>query len=141
MVSKKRPALTGPHESSSQIDFYDFRNISKRKKPITLQRKKNTKGNGRRGIQTLQYFFPERQCEFHDFRNKLRGKGVKSVRSHRTGDLMCKVNVETPVNLTNFQKKLIKQLSESIDKGGNKHNPNQHGWFDSVKSFMDKLKG
>lgn len=72
---------------------------------------------------------------------KLRGKGVKSVRSHRTGDLMCKVNVETPVNLTNFQKKLVKQLSESVVKGGTKHNPNQHGWFDSVKSFMDKLKG
>jgi molecular chaperone DnaJ len=72
---------------------------------------------------------------------KIKGKGVKSVRSHRTGDLMCKVDVETPVNLTNFQKKLIKQLSESIEKGGTKHNPNQHGWFDSVKSFMDKLKG
>lgn len=71
---------------------------------------------------------------------KIKGKGVKSVRSHRTGDLFCKVDVETPVNLTNHQKKLIKQLSESIQKGGNKHNPKEKGWFDSVKSFMDKLK-
>ena len=71
---------------------------------------------------------------------KLRGKGVKSVRSHRTGDLLCRVDVETPVNLTNFQKKLIKQLSESIKKGGTKHNPKEKGWFDSVKSFMDRLK-
>jgi molecular chaperone DnaJ len=71
----------------------------------------------------------------------IRGKGVKSVRSHSTGNLYCKLDVETPVNLTNHQKKLIKQLSESINKGGKKHNPNQQGWFNSVKSFMDKLKG
>ena len=31
---------------------------------------------------------------------RLRGKGVKSVRSHTTGDLMCKVVIETPVNLS-----------------------------------------
>ena len=31
---------------------------------------------------------------------RLRGKGVKSVRSRSTGDLFCRVAVETPVNLT-----------------------------------------
>lgn len=35
---------------------------------------------------------------------RMRGKGVKSVRSHAVGDLLCKVVMETPVNLSDKQK-------------------------------------
>ena len=38
---------------------------------------------------------------------RLRGKGVKSVRSRVPGDLYCKVVVETPVNLTAEQREGI----------------------------------
>jgi molecular chaperone DnaJ len=71
---------------------------------------------------------------------RLRGKGVKSVRSHSTGDLMCKVVIETPVNLSGDQADLLRQLDEKMGKGGSKHSPKESGFFDSVKSFFDDLK-
>lgn len=71
---------------------------------------------------------------------RLRGKGVKSVRSGHVGDLLCRVAVETPINLTKEQKDLLHQLSDSLAKGGNKHNPRSQGWFDNVKKFFEHLK-
>ena len=71
---------------------------------------------------------------------RLRGKGVKSVRSHSTGDLMCKVVIETPVNLSGDQADLLRQLDEKMGKDGGKHSPKESGFFDSVKSFFDDLK-
>jgi len=68
---------------------------------------------------------------------RLRGKGVKSVRSYSVGDLMCRVMVETPVNLTAEQKALLEQLDESFAKGGDKHNPYAQGWFKKVKRFFE----
>jgi molecular chaperone DnaJ len=71
---------------------------------------------------------------------RLRGKGVKPVRGGAVGDLMCRVNVETPVNLTSEQKHLIEQLETSFKTGGTHHNPQEHSWLDGVKSFIDKIK-
>lgn len=70
---------------------------------------------------------------------RLRGKGVKSVRSGRPGDLFCRVVVETPINLTKQQKDWLKEFEESLEKGGNKHNPKSKSWFDSVKKFFEGL--
>ncbi|MGR9087750.1 MAG: molecular chaperone DnaJ [Gammaproteobacteria bacterium] len=72
---------------------------------------------------------------------RLRGKGVKPVRGGAVGDLLCRVQVETPVHLTKEQKALIEQLSESLLGGGKHHSPQEHGWMDGVKSFFDKLTG
>ena len=72
---------------------------------------------------------------------RLRGKGVKSVRSHMTGDLLCKIEVETPINLTAKQKKLLEQFEAAVAKGGEKHSPQQHGWGNKAKSFFDNVKG
>lgn len=72
---------------------------------------------------------------------RLRGKGVQSVRSHSVGDLHCKIHVETPVNLSSEQKKLIRQLEKTIKAAGDRNNPRKKGWFDNVKSFLDRLKG
>ena len=72
---------------------------------------------------------------------RLRGKGVKSVRSHSTGDLFCRVNVETPVNLSAEQKELLEKLNQTIKDAGDKNNPRRKGWFDNVKSFLDKMTG
>ncbi len=72
---------------------------------------------------------------------RLRGKGVKSVRSSMVGDLLCRIEVETPVNLTSKQKKLLEQFQSALDKGGKKHSPQQHGWGNKAKSFFDGVKG
>ena len=72
---------------------------------------------------------------------RLRGKGVKSVRSGAIGDLLCKVVVETPVNLSSKQKDLLRELEESMGKGldAAKHRPKEQGFFDGVKKFFDDL--
>ena len=67
---------------------------------------------------------------------RLRGKGIKGVRSSYPGDLYCHVAVETPVKLTEHQRKLLKELDESFKKGGYKHSPNDKGWFEKAKSFF-----
>lgn len=72
---------------------------------------------------------------------RIRGKGVSSIRSGRVGDLLCRVVVETPVNLTREQKDILKQFADSLEKGGEKHNPQSKSWFDSVKNFFEGLKG
>ncbi|MGF1889871.1 molecular chaperone DnaJ, partial [Photobacterium profundum] len=73
---------------------------------------------------------------------RMRGKGVKSVRGGAVGDLICKLVVETPVNLSSHQKELLKELEESF--GGNaasKHKPKSEGFFNGVKKFFDDLTG
>ena len=59
---------------------------------------------------------------------RLRGKGVKGVRSSYPGDLYCHVSVETPVKMTEHQRKLMKDLDESFRKGGGKHSPGSSTW-------------
>jgi molecular chaperone DnaJ len=71
---------------------------------------------------------------------RMRGKGVRSVRGGVTGDLMCRVHIETPVNLSSKQKELLRAFEESIQGGGNKHSPQSESWMDRVKSFFDELK-
>jgi molecular chaperone DnaJ len=67
---------------------------------------------------------------------RLRGKGIKGVRSSYPGDLYCHITVETPVKLTEHQRKLLKELDESLKKGGAKHSPSEEGWADKLKSFF-----
>ena len=68
---------------------------------------------------------------------RLKGKGVKSVRSSQIGDLMCKIIVETPINLTSKQKTLLNQFDEELKKGGSKHSPKTQSWVDSIKNFFN----
>ena len=67
---------------------------------------------------------------------RLRGKGIKGVRSSYPGDLYCHVSIETPVKLTEHQRKLLKDLEESLKKGGSKHSPTGSSWTDRLKSFF-----
>lgn len=71
---------------------------------------------------------------------RLRGKGVKPVRGGAVGDLMCRVVVETPVNLTKKQKDLLREFQETLEGGAKKHAPQRHSWFEGVKSFFDDMK-
>ncbi len=68
---------------------------------------------------------------------RLRGKGVRSVRSSARGDLLCRVAVETPVNLSRKQKDVLEQFEESMLEDDKRHRPRASGWFDSVKKFFD----
>jgi len=70
---------------------------------------------------------------------RLRGKGVKSVRSGSVGDLICKVVIETPVNLSSKQKELLEEFEVSINGQAAKHRPKEKGFFDGVKKFFDDL--
>ncbi|MRD49148.1 molecular chaperone DnaJ [Caenimonas koreensis] len=67
---------------------------------------------------------------------RLRGKGIKGVRSSYPGDLYCHVAIETPVKLTEHQRKLIKELDEALRKGGSKHSPTEESWADKLKNFF-----
>lgn len=71
---------------------------------------------------------------------RLRGKGVKSVRGGAVGDLMCRIIVETPVNLSSKQKELLRQFEGSMSKAGRKHSPKESSWLDGVKNFFEDLK-
>jgi len=68
---------------------------------------------------------------------RLRHKGIKGLRSALIGDLFVHVVVETPVKLSEEQKQLLQKFDDSLKSGGDKHNPNQKGWFESVKSFFN----
>jgi molecular chaperone DnaJ len=72
----------------------------------------------------------------HGKQFRLRGKGIKGVRSSIPGDLYCHVSVETPIKLTEHQRKLLKELDESLKKGGAKHTPSGESWTDKVKKFF-----
>lgn len=70
---------------------------------------------------------------------RLRGKGVTPVRGGGPGDLLCRVEVETPVNLSSKQKALLKELQDSFKSGHN--SPRSTSWFEVVKKFWDGLTG
>ncbi|MFP5406120.1 MAG: DnaJ C-terminal domain-containing protein, partial [Gammaproteobacteria bacterium] len=65
---------------------------------------------------------------------RLRGKGIKGLRSSYPGDLYAHVAVETPVRLTEHQKKLLRELDASLTDP--KHSPQTRGWMDRVKEFF-----
>ena len=60
----------------------------------------------------------------------------KSVRGHARGDLFCRVVVETPVNLSHEQRKLVHDLDDSLRNDGNKHAPRQKSFLEGVKRFF-----
>ena len=65
--------------------------------------------------------------------SRLRGKGIKGVRSTYPGDLLCQVAVETPVRLTDRQKEILREFEDINHRDGDRHNPR-------AKSFMDKVR-
>ncbi|MFO0121682.1 MAG: DnaJ C-terminal domain-containing protein, partial [Inhella sp.] len=67
---------------------------------------------------------------------RLKGKGIKGLRSSYPGDLYCHVSVETPVKLTEHQRKLLKELDKSFREAGDKHSPSSKSWTDRVKDLF-----
>jgi len=71
---------------------------------------------------------------------RLRAKGVRPVRGGATGDLLCRVAVETPVNLNEEQKHLLRDFDATMERSGSHHSPKQNSWLDGVRSFFDGMK-
>jgi molecular chaperone DnaJ len=71
---------------------------------------------------------------------RLRGKGVKSVRSRSVGDLYCHVVVETPVNLTAEQRELLEKFESTfVGEHARRHSPNSATFLDGVKAFWERM--
>lgn len=68
---------------------------------------------------------------------RLRSKGIKGVRASAPGDLMCHIVVETPVNLTERQKELLRELEDISSGSAGTHNPRAKSWMDKVKEFFE----
>ncbi|MBX2808386.1 MAG: molecular chaperone DnaJ [Cellvibrionaceae bacterium] len=66
---------------------------------------------------------------------RLRGKGVSPVRGGAKGDLLCRVVVETPVNLSTKQKDILREFQQSTE--GKQHSPRQSSWFEGMKDFFN----
>jgi molecular chaperone DnaJ len=66
---------------------------------------------------------------------RLRGKGIKGVRSHTAGDLYCHVVVETPVKLSAKQKELLREF-DSLNQQNN--NPKAQSFMDKVREFFSQ---
>ena len=62
---------------------------------------------------------------------RLRNEGIKNARSESRGDEIVEIKVETPVNLTDKQKEILREFDGSLD---NKKN------FKKAQTFKDKIK-
>jgi len=71
---------------------------------------------------------------------RLREKGVKPVRGGATGDLFCRVVVETPVNLTEEQRDLLRQFDATMQSSSRNHSPRERTWLDGVKRFFETIR-
>ncbi|MGA8278943.1 MAG: molecular chaperone DnaJ [Rhodanobacteraceae bacterium] len=71
---------------------------------------------------------------------RLRGKGVRSVRSGHTGDLICRVVVETPVRLTREQRELLRDFEATFEgEHAADHSPRNSSWLGGVKQFWERV--
>jgi molecular chaperone DnaJ len=69
---------------------------------------------------------------------RLRGKGMPMLRGGgMKGDLYVEIAVETPVRLTEHQRKLMKEFDESLKKGGGRHSPVEESWAEKLKGFFN----
>jgi len=66
---------------------------------------------------------------------RLRGKGMPSLRGGLTGDMFIELAVETPVNLTQRQKDLLREF----EKLAQDNNPKGDTFFRKVKGFWDDM--
>lgn len=71
---------------------------------------------------------------------RLREKGVKPVRGGATGDLFCRVVVETPVSLNDHQRDLLRQFERTMQDSSQDHSPRERSWLDGVKAFFGTIR-
>jgi molecular chaperone DnaJ len=67
-------------------------------------------------------------------RFRIKGKGMTHLRAKERGDLHVELLVETPVNLSAKQRKLLEEFAKEC---GDEAHPQTQGFFDTVKRFFD----
>tara|TARA_B100000686_G_scaffold352722_1_gene455737 strand:- start:368 stop:1486 length:1119 start_codon:yes stop_codon:yes gene_type:complete len=67
---------------------------------------------------------------------RLNGKGMPSLRSTSFGDMIISLLVEIPKNLSENQKRLLKEFNNELTQS---NNPESSGFFSKVKDFWDGL--
>ncbi len=67
-------------------------------------------------------------------RFRIKGKGMTHLRGKERGDLHVELLVETPVNLSAKQRKLLEEFAKEC---GDEAHPQTQGFFDTVKRFFD----
>jgi len=69
---------------------------------------------------------------------RVRGEGIKGYRSSRRGAIKCRINVETPVNLSPKQTEMLRELQASIDQDSAEHySKSGRSWLHKVREFFD----
>ncbi|MCB1742723.1 MAG: molecular chaperone DnaJ, partial [Gammaproteobacteria bacterium] len=71
---------------------------------------------------------------------RVRGKGVRSLRGNEVGDLICRVMIETPVNLSRKQRELLEAFDDSLRDSRKTHDPKASSWLKSVKQFFEDIR-
>ena len=69
---------------------------------------------------------------------RLKNKGMSILRSRARGDMFVQAMVETPVNLTDKQKELLKEFDS--ESAAETHSPQAHGFFGKVRELWEDLK-
>ncbi len=66
---------------------------------------------------------------------RIRGKGIPALRGNERGDEFVKIKVLTPKNLSNRQKKLLREFEDGGSDSTN--NPEKKSFFDKLKDLFD----
>ncbi len=73
----------------------------------------------------------------HGHRFRIKGKGMSVLRSAARGDMFLEAAVEVPVNLTDKQKKLLKEFEAESDS--RTYSPESSSFLDKVKDFLEDI--
>lgn len=68
---------------------------------------------------------------------RVRGEGIKALRSNYKGDIIVKINIETPRNLSDKQKELLKKFEDSLNE---KNYEKKTSFFKKIKKFFKDAK-
>ena len=69
---------------------------------------------------------------------RLRNEGIKYARSENRGDEIVEIKVETPTNLTDKQKEILREFDGSLDN--KKNYKKAHSFKDKIKRFFSKFE-
>ena len=67
-------------------------------------------------------------------RFRVKGKGMTQLRTRERGDLHIELQVETPVNISPKQRKLLEEFARDC---GDEAHPQSKGFFDTMKRFFE----
>ena len=67
---------------------------------------------------------------------RLGGKGFPKTRKQISGDLLCRVSVETPIKLNAVQKQHLRTFQTLLDEDRTNHTPKAQRWFDHITAFF-----